>query len=306
MEETWKSYLNVIIAVHDVTAYGNYTKFGISSLVLSHFCGSIYVHIILYLISFIWEKSYIDYRTSGSYFSDLDVTVFHYILSVFNYGNYAWIHEVSYYYRLHNIRHRRSLYIFTRCFLASTWSSLELQFFIIWLPYYILNALWTFANKSESAKYWYPNPTGIIAAFSAQRQRPDKGQVKDIANITFFINREDESRLISTSPTAHTPGYYWRGRTFLRPTEQLNLPYSSVGADQSRSNRAATSLPNQRPRRFLIHIAKAHSYINLAGVLGERDLKKRKQGILLLFLGTNWTRAVVFATAPYLYIVNSA
>ena len=27
----------------------------------------------------IWEKSYIDYRTSDSYFSDLDVTVFHYI-----------------------------------------------------------------------------------------------------------------------------------------------------------------------------------------------------------------------------------
>ena len=88
-------FYNIIIAVHDVTAYGNYTKFGISSLVLSHFCGSIYVHIILYLISFIWEKSYIDYRTSDSYFSDLDVTVFQYILSVFNYGNYAWIHEVS-------------------------------------------------------------------------------------------------------------------------------------------------------------------------------------------------------------------
>ena len=76
---TWKSYLNVIIAVHDVTAFGNYTKFGISSLVLSHFCGSIYVHIILHLITFNWEKSRIDYRTSSSYISDLDVTVFHYI-----------------------------------------------------------------------------------------------------------------------------------------------------------------------------------------------------------------------------------
>ena len=88
-----------------------------------------------------------------------------------------------------------------------------------------------------------------------------------------------------TSPTAHTPEYHWRGRTFPRPTEQLNLPYSSVGADQSRSNRAATSLPNQRPRRFLIHIAKAHSYINLAGVLGERDLKKKETGNSLLIFG---------------------
>ena len=114
MEETWKSYLNVIIAVHDVTAYGNYTKFGISSLVLSHFCGSIYVHIIFYLISFIWEKSCIDYRTSDSYFSDLDVTVFHYILTVFNYGNYAWIHEVSYYYRY-------MTYVIEDCIVNKSW-----------------------------------------------------------------------------------------------------------------------------------------------------------------------------------------
>ena len=69
----------MIIAVHDVTAYGNYTKFGISSLVLSHFCGSIYVHIVLHLISFNLREIFIDYRTSDSYFSDLDVTVFHYI-----------------------------------------------------------------------------------------------------------------------------------------------------------------------------------------------------------------------------------
>ena len=50
----------------------------------------------------------------------------------------------------------------------------------------------------------------------------------------------------------------------------------------------------------------SYSYISRAGVLGERDLKKRKQGIPLLFLGTNWTRAVVFAIARYLYTAELA
>ena len=58
----------------------------------------------------------------------------------------------------------------------------------------------TFANESETTNIERLD----TAAFSAQRQRPDKGHIKDIVNITFSINREDESRLISTSPTAHT------------------------------------------------------------------------------------------------------
>lgn len=57
-----------------------------------------------------------------------------------------------------------------------------------------------FANESETANI----ERHVIAALSAQRQRRENSRVEDIENITFFTDSEDESRLISTSPTAHT------------------------------------------------------------------------------------------------------
>ena len=63
MEESWIPYLNVIIAVHDVTAFGNtefgkYTKFG-----------KIPIFVYIYQILII---------------SDPDETVFYYLLSSFS------------------------------------------------------------------------------------------------------------------------------------------------------------------------------------------------------------------------------
>ena len=159
----------------------------------------------------IWEKSYIDYRTSDSYFSDLDVTVFHYIyqfLTMETTHEYTRYHTTTVY---TNVRHRRSLYIFTRCFLASTWSSLELRFVIIWLPYYILNALWTFANESESAKYWYPNPTGFTAEITCS-QRQDQRTVKSRTSQTshFSPTVKTKAGLFRLHQQHTQPEYSWR------------------------------------------------------------------------------------------------
>ena len=58
----------------------------------------------------------------------------------------------------------------------------------------------TFANESETANI----ERLVTAAFSAQRQRPDKGRVKDIEHITFHTHRQDEILAYFASPTAHT------------------------------------------------------------------------------------------------------
>ena len=212
--------------MHDVTAFGNYTKFGISSLVLSHFCGSIYVHIVLHLISFNLRE--IIYRLSDFRFLFFRSwrNGFPLHLSVFNYGNYAWIHEVSYYYRLY------ITYVIEDRTVNNSWclaSILEVHLSCS-SSSFDHNTIYPIRFEFSPTNQNRPSIDTQIQRASQQHYllattRPENGQVKDIANITFSIYREDESRLISTSPTAHTPGYYWRGRTFLRPTEQLNLPY---------------------------------------------------------------------------------
>ena len=75
---SWKSYLNVIIAVYDVTAYGIYTKFGYQVWYFPIFVDLSISILCSILISFIET---IDIRLSDFIFlfSDLDVTVFHYI-----------------------------------------------------------------------------------------------------------------------------------------------------------------------------------------------------------------------------------
>ena len=55
MRFSWKSYLNVIIAVHDVTAYGNYTKFGTTP--------SLAKILFLYIFIFIWDSYYFQILT---------------------------------------------------------------------------------------------------------------------------------------------------------------------------------------------------------------------------------------------------
>ena len=64
-----------------------------------------------------------------------------------------------------------------------------------------------FANESETANIERESNGFSQQAFSCSRHRPDRGHVSDIAHIAFFTDSEDGSRLIPTSPTAHTPGY---------------------------------------------------------------------------------------------------
>ena len=52
--------------------------------------------------------------------------------------------------------------------------------------------------------------------------------------------------------------------------------------------------------------ARAHSYIDLAGVLGVSDLEIGNGNFPLCILGANRALALVFAIAPYLYVANSA
>ena len=76
--QTWILHLNVIIAVYDATAYGIYTKFGYQVWYFPIFVDLSISILCSILISFIET---IDIRLSDFIFlfSDLDVTVFHYI-----------------------------------------------------------------------------------------------------------------------------------------------------------------------------------------------------------------------------------
>ena len=108
----------------------------------------------------IWEKSYIDYRTSDSYFSDLDVTVFHYIyqfLTMETTHEYTRYHTTTVY---TNIRHLRSLYIYILFVQFQCWSFLEsyLQLHVRWQ----FNMIEAFANESETANIDNENPTALL------------------------------------------------------------------------------------------------------------------------------------------------
>ena len=112
----------------------------------------------------IWEKSYIDYRTSDSYFSDLDVTVFHYIyqfLTMETTHEYMMYHTTTVY---TNVRHRRSLYIYILFVQFQCWSFLEsyLQSHVRWQ----FNMLEAFANESETANIEREPNGSLTASFS--------------------------------------------------------------------------------------------------------------------------------------------
>ena len=71
-----------------------------------------------------------------------------------------------------------------------------------------------FANESETANIETESNGTHSRSYLLNDDKTRHVKSEDIVNIAFFTNREDGSRLISPSPTAHTPGYYWRGRTF--------------------------------------------------------------------------------------------
>ena len=78
-----------------------------------------------------------------------------------------------------------------------------------------------FANESETANIDNENPTALLQQAPLAQRRDRTSQVKDITIITFFTNREDGSRLIPPSPTAHTPEYSGE-KTDLQNDQQSN------------------------------------------------------------------------------------
>ena len=106
---------------------------------------------------------------------------------------------------------------------------------------------WSFRQRIRNGQYWTTCHSSVICSTTKTRDVKSK----DITNITFFTDSEDESRLISTSPTAHTTWVFLEeDGPSKRPAGWYLLAW--IVQSESTSQKPSRRLfANSRNRRFL-------------------------------------------------------
>ena len=177
-----------------------------------------------------------------------------------------------------------------------------------------LNPLLDFRQRIRklTAKYWHRTYSIHSSVFCSNDQA--KSQVS-FGHRTNHISHLQGGRKLAyfASPTALTTRIFLEESGLIFTTSRVPFTFLDNTVNLSVGTKRPPLCQIQRPRRyscwyssFFIINEGSDSYIDLAGVLGVRDLEIGTGTSPLRILGANRTRAVVFATAPYLYIATSA
>ena len=229
MEESWKPYLNVIIAVHDVTAFGN-TKFGTAKFGTTSLAKFLFYCIYSYQILIIirsWRNGLL-----------LSFKQF------FGKKNYVHIYHMSY----HRIlRHKiTTVHIVTRCLI----STLKFTTLSDYRQRIRIGQVLTITRIVNGSHSW-PN--------SPQRQSRRRKLRRDIEHIIFHTYGEDGNWLTSPRlPHTHNTNIPGGERTFIT-TGRVTFTCLALLVQSGRSiwNQSAAALCQISNRAaFIVDIAR--------------------------------------------------